>query len=326
MSESQPVDILLSTFNGEAFLPEQLDSLLAQSFSNWRLSIRDDGSTDRTWEILEDYAGRDPRIELLPERAHLGAQGSFSRLLENARPDSVYFLSDQDDVWPEDRLARMLDAFAAAAEAAPSKTPLLLHTDLCAIDAEGRELAPSIHRASVIGHVADDPLGCLIAQNFVTGCSAMFNDALRRAAVPIPATAAGHDWWLALIAAALGSIHYLDRPLIRHRRHPANASRAGRRTRWRDVPFIRQNQSPLRRRLIRRFQQSAALEARLTQMAPDAASTARLKDWNRAWARGGRRAFAAARRLGIRLQGFRRTQFFYWQLLTSGPLDKSPAP
>jgi hypothetical protein len=61
-------------------------------------------------------------------------------------------------------------------------------------------------------------------------------------------------------------------------------------------------------------------------MAPDAASTARLKDWNRAWARGGRRAFAAARRLGIRLQGFRRTQFFYWQLLTSGPLDKSPAP
>ena len=326
MSESPPVAILLSTFNGETFLPAQLDSLLAQSFPDWILSIRDDGSNDRTREILEDYAARDLRVKLLPERERLGAQGSFNRLLENAAPGHLYFLCDQDDIWPEERLTLMLEAFAAAAEKSPPDTPLLLHTDLCAIDAEGRDLAPSMHRDSGTGHVANDPLGCLIAQNFVTGCAAMFNDALRRAAIPIPAEAAGHDWWLALLAAALGKIHYLDRPLIHHRRHPANASRSGRRTRWRDVLFMRQKLSPVRRRLIQRFQQSAALEKRLFDMAPNSSATARVRDWNQAWSRGGWRAFIASRRHGIRLQGVRRTLFFRWQLLACGPLDKLPAP
>lgn len=105
----------------------------------------------------------------------------------------------------------------------------------------------------------------------------MFNDALRKIAIPIPDEAAGHDWWLALLAAALGTIHYLDRPLIRHRRHATNASYSGRRTRWRDIPFIRRKQSPVRRRLLRRLHQSLALEERLAKAAPDAAATARLR-------------------------------------------------
>lgn len=153
MSQSLPVHILLSTFNGEAFLPEQLDSILAQSFQDWSLTVRDDGSSDRTWEILERRASRDARISLMPERQHLGSQGSFSRLLENAAPDCLYFLCDQDDVWPEERLETMLEAFTAAAEKLRPHAPLLLHTDLCAIDAVGRVLSLSIHRSSGTGHV-----------------------------------------------------------------------------------------------------------------------------------------------------------------------------
>lgn len=321
MSESPPVDILLSTFNGEAFLPGQLDSILAQSSEDWRLTARDDGSCDRTWEILNDYAGRDTRITLTSERDHLGAQGSFNRLLESAAPGRLYFLCDQDDIWPGDRLKTLLEAFTAAAAGTPPDTPQLLHSDLCSIDASGQILAPSLHRASGTGHVKNDPLGCLLAQNFVTGCSAMFNDALRKVAVPIPEKAGGHDWWLALLAAALGTIHYLDRPLIQHRRHGANASHSGRQTRWRDIPFFRGEQNPVRRRLIRRLLQSVALEERLTTAAPDAPTTARLRDWNRASTRGGWRALAAARRHGIRLQGFRRTLFFHWQLFACGRLD-----
>lgn len=321
MSESLPVDILLSTCNGEAFLSEQLDSILAQSFTDWRLTVRDDGSSDRTWEILERYAARDTRMTLMPEREHLGSQGSFNRLLESAAPDRLYFLCDQDDVWPEERLETMLEAFAAASASASPDSPRLLHTDLCAIDAGGRVLFPSLHRSSGTGHVEDDPLGCLIAQNFIPGCATMFNDALRKIAVPIPEGAAGHDWWLALLAAALGKIDYLDRPLIRHRRHATNASHSGRQTRWRDIPFIHRKQSPVRRRLLRRLLQSVALEKRLRAAAPDASATARLRDWNPAWARGGWPAFAAARRHGIRLQGFRRTLFFRWQLIACGRLD-----
>lgn len=322
MSDSRPVDILLSTFNGEAFLPEQLDSLLDQSHSDWRLTVRDDGSCDRTWEILREYSDRDSRIQVRDERDHLGFQHSFGRLLENAATDSLYFLCDQDDVWPRDRLKRMIEAFVAAEEISPPDTPLLLHSDLSVIDADTHPVAPSLHGASGTGHVANNSLGCLITQNFVTGCSALFNNALRELAVPIPEEAAGHDWWLALLAASLGHIHYLDQPLIAHRRHQTNASHSGRQTRWRDIPFLRRRQSPIRRRLLRRFGQSKALEERLAAVAPDAEATARLRDWNRAFARGGWPAFAAARRHGIRLQGHQRTLFFYFQLLACGPLNK----
>jgi len=311
--------ILLSTHNGERFLPGQLDSIVAQSWVHWRLIIRDDASTDRTTEILTEFSDRDPRIELRLENERLGPARSFGRLLETCPSADFYFWCDQDDVWPRDRLERMTGAFEKLQADAGLSAPALLHSDLRLIDSDGHRIEDSLHRQFGVRHVAKDPLGCLIPQNFVFGCASMFNDALRSVACPVPREAISHDWWLALTAGALGRIHYMGESLIDYRRHSGNVSQLGRMTQSSDVASIRKTDGSIRRRLVRRFEQSVALQARLAERAPDCEALDRLRDWNEAWARGGFPAVRAARRHRIRLQRFLRTSFFLLQLLLCRP-------
>jgi glycosyltransferase involved in cell wall biosynthesis len=319
MSLSAAAVILLATRNGERFLRAQLDSILSQTRSDWRLVVRDDSSEDTTPAILKALASQDRRISILPGNERLGSAGNFSRLMSAAPAAPHYFFCDQDDVWPQDRLERMLETFAVRNADAPTETPALLHTDLRLIDSNGAEIAPSMHQLVAARHAEEDPLGLLLAQNFVTGCSVMFNDALRRLAAPFPAEAINHDWWLALIAAAAGRIHYLDEALVDHRRHDSNTNRISRDSRWTVKVLSDPIGNPARRRLFRRLAQSAALEARLAQRAPECPELPRLQAWNAASKQGGFAALRAAIRQDVRLQDFPRTALFYCQLLTCRP-------
>ncbi len=315
MSRKAPVIILLATHNGERFLPPQLDSILAQSHADWRLLIRDDASSDRTPKILEQYVARDSRIGILPATKRVGPTRNFGLLMEAAPEKALYFLSDQDDVWPADRLQTMISAFEERQSPEPADIPALLHTDLRLIDADGSEIAPSMHRALGFGHLDHDPLGRLITQNFVTGCSAMFNDSLRRLALPLPAGTISHDWWLGLLAASSGRIHYLPQSLIDYRRHSSNVSGIGRQTRWSHLLSIRAPDGPIARRLENRRIQSLALEQRIVERLPDSPVLSRLREWNQAWSRGGWTALRASAKYGIRLRAPLRTAFFRLQLL-----------
>lgn len=315
----RPAVILLSTHNGERFLAAQLGSILAQTHTEWRLVVRDDASTDRTPEILKAFAERDSRVELMPGGDRLGPPLSFGRLLENAPSADFYFWCDQDDIWPCERMGKMIEGFQAMHPESAPDAPGLLHTDLRLVDEGGRELSRSLHQRYGIGHVANAPLGFLIPQNFVSGCASVFNDALRQIASPIPEDAISHDWWLALMAAAVGRIHYLNETLIDYRRHSENVSQLRRMTHFRELALMRGGNSPIRRRMIRRYRQSLALERRLEGQNPGCAALGPLREWNQAWARGGLGAAAASVRHGIRLQRFLRTLFFRLQLLLCRP-------
>src|SRR5829696_7008565 len=97
---TETTDILLATFNGARFLPEQLASIEAQTHGGWRLIVRDDGSDDGTRSIIEAFAERHgERVRFLRDgRSQLGACGNFAALLEAS--DAPYFMfCDQDDVW-----------------------------------------------------------------------------------------------------------------------------------------------------------------------------------------------------------------------------------
>ncbi len=109
------VDILLATYNGAAFLEAQLDSILAQTHKNWRLVIRDDGSTDKTPEILEAFWTRHPdKANVLRDAdGDLGLVQNFSRLLEHVSAQYAAFC-DQDDVWKPEKQELSLQKIRAS--------------------------------------------------------------------------------------------------------------------------------------------------------------------------------------------------------------------
>ena len=216
------VRILLSTYNGAAFLPDQLASFAAQTHPGWTLLWRDDGSTDATVAIMERFAaehgpGRCTRLRA-PE-GNLGASESFLALLRAALPtlgaeDAAAF-ADQDDVWLPEKLARGLAALAAV----PPGRPALACARQVLVDAQLRPFGESPRLSHPPGFPA------ALAQNVATGCTVLLN---RPAAALIarsrPPQPYFHDWWSYLLVAAAGGEVRMDAtPLVLYRQHGANA-------------------------------------------------------------------------------------------------------
>jgi len=220
------VCILCATYNGMPYVREQIASIQAQTHRHWQLLIRDDGSTDGTLDALVNLARSDRRIQIVDDGlGNQGAAQNFARLLEQPEAAAARRLmfADQDDVWHEDKIAQSLDALEAAEAALGPDVPILVHTDLEVVDADLRPLHGSFMQFQHLQPHVRLPLKTLLMQNLVTGCTVMFNQALRRIAVPIPGEAVLHDWWLALCAAATGQIEFVARPTIRYRQHASNA-------------------------------------------------------------------------------------------------------
>ena len=128
------VQILLSTWNGERWLPALLDSLLEQTCTDWELLIRDDGSQDQTLKILLNWRQAHPgKVAVLEiEGIHLGSAASFSRLVEQSTAPLLMFC-DQDDVWLPHKIAVQLEVMQRLSAQSDTSQPLLVHTDLSLI-------------------------------------------------------------------------------------------------------------------------------------------------------------------------------------------------
>lgn len=327
--------IVLATFDGARYLAEQIESIRAQTFPNWTLLARDDGSSDATVGILDDCAARDPRIEVLrDEDGTLGVIGNFSRLAGTAlaRGAGVVFFADQDDVWFPDKVARTLQEMQAAETALGTSHPTLVHTDLQLVDGAGRLLHPSFLQFQRIHDERSRPLTTLLVQNYVTGCTVAANRALLRLALPLPADALMHDWWLALCAARCGSIVFLAAATASYRRHGANTVTV--RGFWRTLNPIRTSWTALWRtgvrNHVRAVRQAEALAARLAERAGGcSAAAAPVDDVNESANQGVIQRFielhesthsAAGRvtsawQLGLRSQTLARTIALYARLL-----------
>ncbi len=225
------VDVLLATFNGAKFLPEQLQSLDTQSFDDWRLIVRDDGSTDGSLDLVRDWAARSRRDLVVVEDSdvRIGPAKSFARLLENS--NSPYFaFCDQDDVWHPRKIERLLLEMRKLESDFTKASPLLTHCDLCVVKAD---LSPSgqkfwkqsaIKNVSINSSDADHQArNSLFLQNIVTGCATLGNAELRRRAVPFPDGVYMHDWWLAMIAAHFGGLQGIPDALVDYRQHGSNS-------------------------------------------------------------------------------------------------------
>ena len=212
--------ILLATHNSARFLRAQLDSLLAQTVRDFRILAHDDASQDETRIILDEYAARDERLCVLPDKTPCGsAQANFWLLLQNAPEANYYLFCDHDDVWFPQKIEKTLCAMHAAED---GDLPVLVHSDLSVTDENLCVLAPSLWRLQKL-----TPHPCFtnnLVQNHVTGCSVMINRPLCLLAQKTP-SAEGmimHDWFLTLLALAFGKVACVNEPLLFYRQHGKN--------------------------------------------------------------------------------------------------------
>jgi glycosyltransferase involved in cell wall biosynthesis len=220
----------MAVYNGAHYLPEQVDSILNQTYPHVRLLIRDNASTDGTWDLLQHYATAYPeRIAVLPRNSeNIGALGNFAAVFAAADVGYVMF-ADADDVWVPDKIESSLQRMTALEKEFGSGTPLLVHSDLEVVDRKLNVVDPSFWHYQKIDPENGCQLGRLLVCNAVTGCTLLLNPALVRLSRPIPRSRAiMHDYWIALVAACFGQIAHVDRALVRYRQHGRNDTGAKR--------------------------------------------------------------------------------------------------
>lgn len=220
------IDILMSTFNGAEFIGEQIDSILAQDFVDFRLIIRDDGSTDSTLEIVRDYCKLDGRVQIaVDELDSIGASRSFLRLLELSDAD-FFMLADQDDVWLPGKISSSLHKLKELRAEQQSEVPLLVFTDLVVCDKNLNEIERSLWNYQRLEPAICRDWQRLLAQNVVTGCTVMGNVLARRVSLPFVLDEMFHDHWIAVNVARSGFVDYLVKPTVLYRQHYQNAEGA----------------------------------------------------------------------------------------------------
>ena len=213
------VTVVLATYNGERFLPEQLASLAAQTHPPERLVLRDDGSSDGSVQIVRAWAQHAGVALQEVGGPRLGPARSFLTALQAAEPADLYLFCDQDDVWKSDKIERAL-GLVPWGDSAP---PALCATRLEVVDAQLGFL-----RLSALPEGLSFASAC--CESLLTGCTMAFNRAFRDLLVrALPEQAAMHDWWCYLLASgAQGAMLYFDpTPTVLYRQHGANTLGAG---------------------------------------------------------------------------------------------------
>ena len=216
------ITIVIGTFNGEKYVAEQLDSLLNQTRLPDRILIHDDRSTDSTVAILNAYQRAHPElINVVVNPVNSGGSGrNFMSMMTTTRDDYL-MLCDQDDVWLPDKIQLSLDKMTEMESRWGSATPCLMHSDLTVVDEDLTPMEPSF-RESTFANYDRTTLRDQIIQNNATGCTIMYNRALAELVTRTPQHMVMHDWWISLIAAALGRMGHIDDCTILYRQHTHN--------------------------------------------------------------------------------------------------------
>lgn len=220
--------ILMATYNGERYLNQQIESIINQTYLNWKLLVRDDGSQDKTMQILQSYSLQDNRIEILQNNTDKhGAYLNFWTLIYKARKEyfnfDYYFFSDQDDVWEPDKLEVMINNSKNFSH----YKPVLVYSDMRVIDENSMVIHNSLNKIMGIGEMRGYSI--FFTHGFLWGCNICINNALFNNLPLLPLehpfiNIMSHDNYIGKYALLEGQIKYINTITINHRRHSTNST------------------------------------------------------------------------------------------------------
>ena len=220
INKKPKVQILLATYNGEKFLREQLDSIVNQEYESWELLIHDDGSADNTISILNEYQNNYPKKVriLFDQNIFASASKNFFHLIKHRSIDAdLYCLCDQDDIWDKSRLKLIIKRYNFK----EGKKPVLIHSDLSLIDANGKLIEKS-HNKLINNQKNLITKSTVLYYNPIPGCAMTINSALADK-ISYCRYMVMHDWWILLCAIEENStMIYIDFPLVKYRQHSGN--------------------------------------------------------------------------------------------------------
>lgn len=217
------IEILLPVFNGEKFLREQIDSILSQTNQDWILKIRNDGSTDNSQLIIDEYVSRFPKkiIEIRSPQFNCGLIYSLNYLLESASEAEYIMFSDQDDVWLPDKIEKSL-AVMLDIERQNQELPVMVCTDAICVDQNLNVIHDSFYESQkFLSNIVGDKYK-MLAINEVQGCTVMINKYAYPRIYPLPTFMRIHDMWIGVICAHYGIAKYIHNQTILYRQHTDN--------------------------------------------------------------------------------------------------------
>ncbi|GAB4047134.1 glycosyltransferase family 2 protein [Spirosoma litoris] len=201
----------MATYNGELYIERQLKSILQQLGENDEIVISDDGSTDKTLQLINGFADR--RIKVFVNKKHRGPIGNFENALLNSGGQYIY-LADQDDIWLPDKILTI--------------NSLLKNHDLVLTDCEVVDQNGSLLQSSFFKHRGSSPgFWNNLYRNSYMGCCMAFRREILEYVLPFPSKIHMHDWWIGLLVEAKGRVIFYEKPLIKYVRHGGNASPTG---------------------------------------------------------------------------------------------------
>jgi glycosyltransferase involved in cell wall biosynthesis len=206
MNHKALISIALCTYNGEAYLREQLESIVNQSYSPLELIAVDDCSSDNTLSILKEYEANYPFIKVFVNPENLGYIKNFEKALKLCNGEFIA-LSDQDDIWDLHKIDKQVNAIG---------NHLMVYHDSEFVDQDGQLLNKKM--SDIMNLYRGDQPESFLFFNCISGHSVLMKKELRDELLPFP-NAYFHDWWMGYVATNLGTIDCIDEPLVKYRQH-----------------------------------------------------------------------------------------------------------
>jgi glycosyltransferase involved in cell wall biosynthesis len=206
MKDTELVSIALCTYNGEAYLAQQLNTLVNQTYKNIEIVVVDDASTDSTYAVLKDFATNYPVFKLYRNEQNLGFIANFEKAVKLCS-GRLIALCDQDDIWDLKKIELQVAAIA---------DNVFIYHDSEFVHEDGTPIGKKMSDLMNL-YRGDDPLAFLFF-NCVSGHTILMKKELIDAALPLN-KGQFHDWWLAYVATSIGRIDFIPQPLVKYRQH-----------------------------------------------------------------------------------------------------------
>lgn len=223
MTTAPTVAVLIATYNGEKFLKQQLDSILAQTYKNFKIYISDDKSSDSTINILSAYQKNYPdKVFYSVNEQNIGFVKNFENLLLNCSEEYIA-LSDQDDIWLDNKLEIQMQEMLKL-ESLNENSAYLVHSDLFMIDENDNLIRNSYFEYRSYKLKSKKDLGHILGPCGIMGNTIVMNKKLRDLVVPFPNKLDLHDYWIAINCELFGVRKTLSTQLVKYRIHSDNSS------------------------------------------------------------------------------------------------------